>query len=154
MKYQSRRLKNKGAILLLVGNFLVTFVSKVVIIEVLKTIQGNLVTAPVVRIIGMRLPIAGWLADICLGSTNWNAGVSGQYWLAVMYWPLAIYVAVISFESYHVIDTLMIALTIIIIMVHNPFWWFQANIIHFRVDQLTDSTTNLHSLVYLEYNEE
>ena len=67
LKYRPRRLKNKGAILLLIWNLLVMFASKVVIVEVLKIVHGNLAATLVLGVTGLMLPIAGWLADVHFG---------------------------------------------------------------------------------------
>ena len=63
VSYRMRKLKNKGAILVLAWNFLVAGVFNSLIDTVLASYH-DLVTNSVLAIIGVTLPIAGWLDDV------------------------------------------------------------------------------------------
>ena len=61
-----RKLKNKGAIIVLVWSFIVMIVYNYLVNNLLIS-QHDLVSTSVITIIGVTLPIAGWLADVRFG---------------------------------------------------------------------------------------
>ena len=61
-----RKLKNKGVLLVLVWSFMVMCVVNY-LFNVLMSSHHNSVSSSVVAIIGVTVPIAGWLADIRFG---------------------------------------------------------------------------------------
>lgn len=61
--YQIRKLKNKGAIIILVWNFFVVSASEYLIAYVQISVGASTGTIA----LGFTLPFAGWLADVCLG---------------------------------------------------------------------------------------
>ena len=149
LKYQPRRLKNKGAILLLVWNFLAVFATKVVLMELSRIVRAKFAAILVQCVIGLMLPIAGWLADIRFGRYKSICWSIWTMWSSCMLLATS-YVVVNNFESYNhyniiIFQALVIALTILHAF---GFGGFQANIIQFGVDQLTDaSTTEITSFI-------
>ena len=63
VKYQIRKVKNKGAILVLVWSFLVSGLLSYLLNTVLLS-HHDLVINSVLTIIAVMLPVAGWLADV------------------------------------------------------------------------------------------
>ena len=64
--YQIRKVKNKGAILVLVWSFLVSSLANYLLNAVLLS-HHKWVINSVLTIIAVMLPVAGWLADIRFG---------------------------------------------------------------------------------------
>ena len=64
--YHTRILKNKGAIMVLVWNYMVAFTNNYIIWNVLK-VRSYIVHFIVCGIVGILLPIAVWLADVRFG---------------------------------------------------------------------------------------
>ena len=64
--YHPRILKNKGAIMVLVWNYMVAFTNNYIIWNVLK-VRSYIVHFIVCGIVGILLPIAVWLADVRFG---------------------------------------------------------------------------------------
>ena len=63
ISYRMRKLKNKGALLVLVWSFMVMCVAYY-LLNTLRASYYHSLSTSVVTIIGVTLPIAGWLADI------------------------------------------------------------------------------------------
>ncbi len=134
--YQIRRLKNKGAILILVWNHLVFCVNYYL------TLYPNTFrpTCPMYSIIwGLSLPIAGCLADVCLGRYKIIR------WSILMMWIASVLVVTSSVlsqfvESYHHISNYVTAVLLIILCI--AFGAYQANIVLFGIDQLQDASTD------------
>ena len=139
--YKMRKLKNKGAIMMLVWNYLIMsmFPSARKRIDITGgyTLQFSIELVAV----GLTLPIAGWLADVSFGRYKVVRCSMWIMWITYMLATLnALLTNVIVSESYsniskYINDTLMIVVSI-------GLGAFQANIIHFGMDQLQDATTN------------
>ena len=85
--YQMRKLRNKGAILVLVWNFLLANVSHYLVVSVYKPAGTIVVTIGTVTL-GITLPFAGWLADVYLGRykvIRWSIHVDHVGWLHAGY---------------------------------------------------------------------
>ena len=67
ISYQMRKLKNKGAILVLVWSFMVICVSNYLANNLPILYHDIISSYSVTTIIGVTLPIAGWLADVQFG---------------------------------------------------------------------------------------
>ena len=63
--YKPRRVKNKGAIFVLIWNYLIMNEFYLLIQYHTHTSEYKMVIWQVV--FGLTLPVAGWLADICIG---------------------------------------------------------------------------------------
>ena len=130
--YHIRKIKSKGAILVLVWNFLLMslFYCLTVYLHHFKT-----------NLIGwsLTLPIAGWLADVYFGRYK------VIYWSMWVMWVGSILATVSSVvaqsvESYDAInDKVMLVFVALMII---GFGGYQANIIQFGIDQLHDASTN------------
>jgi MFS family permease len=66
ISYRMRKLKTKGAILVLMWSFMVTGVFNYLLNSVLASYH-DLVSTSIMTIIGVTLPVAGWLADVRFG---------------------------------------------------------------------------------------
>ncbi len=135
--YRIRKLKNKGAILLLVWNYLVlsVFYYHTVYPNKFPSI-GRLYSI----VWGLSLPIAGCLADVCLGRYKIIR------WSILIMWIASILVVVSSIlsqfvESYYYAKNNYITSVLFIVMC-IAFGAYQANIVLFGIDQLQDASTD------------
>ena len=139
--YQMRRLKNKGAILILIWSFLAMWVYYYIKSLVLK---GSLYVVEVP--ITLVLPIAGWLADVRFGRFR------VIYWSVWTMWTSALLLTVSLIvtqlvESYR--NSQQCIQVALLTFLGIGYAGFQANIIQFGVDQLIDaSTTEIISFVH------
>ena len=130
--YRIRKIKNKGAILILVWNFLV--------ISVFYYLSIYHPTWHLYSITwGLTLPIAGWLADVYLGRykvIRWSIWIM---WIASV---LLVASSVLSqlVESCYRINNYIT--TVLSIIMSIGFGGYQANIILFGIDQLQDASTD------------
>ena len=131
--YRIRKLKNKGAILILVWNFFV--------ISVFYYLSIFHPTGDRYSITwGLTLPIAGWLADVYLGRykvIRWSIWIM---WIASV---LLVASSILSqlVESYYSINNKYITVMLLLIM-SVGFGGYQANIVLFGIDQLQDASTD------------
>ena len=132
--YQIRKLKNKGAIMILIWNFLVVSVFNY--LKVFVQIPGG---ASIVTItMGFTLPLAGWLADVYLGwykMIRWSMWVM---WIASMLATLSSVVAQLVDSYYYINKTVSFVMFFIMA---TGFGGYQANIVQFGLDQLQDAST-------------
>ena len=136
-RYQPRVLKNKGAILILIWGFFLMSVYYYIDYQSLKYEKDCSECFYIVQIsISLILPFAGWLADVHFGRyrviywSTWAIWISG-----VLITANFVAAAIVKTYNYHyaLVATLAIAGT--------GFGGFQANIVQFGVDQLTDAST-------------
>ena len=131
--YRIRKLKNKGAMLILVWNFLV--------ISVFYYLSGYRPFWYLYSITwGLTLPIAGWLADVYLRRykvIRWSIWIM---WIASV---LLVASSILSqlVESYYSIHNKHITVVLLLVM-SIGFGGYQANIILFGIDQLQDASTD------------
>ena len=134
--YRIRKLKNKGAILILIWNVLVISVFYYLSIY-------NRMFHPTWHMYsitwGLTLPIAGWLADVCLGRykvIRWSIWIM---WIASV---LIVASSVLSqlVESYYNINNYIGVVLLLIMSI--AFGGYQANIVLFGIDQLQDASTD------------
>ena len=145
--YHPRILKNKGAIMVIVWNFMVAFTNNYIIWNVFK-VQSDMVHFIVCGIVGILLPIAGWLADVQFGRYKvicwsvWTIWISSMV-LAMSYVMVDIIPLHIDYSHTH--QKIVIVL---VTLIKTGVGGFQANIIQFGVDQLPDaSTTEITSFI-------
>ena len=139
--YRMRRLKNKGVIMILIWNFLITtmFFAN----DSRSVTTGNYRLQFILQLIagGLTLPIAGWLADVYFGRYKVIRFSMWLMWIAYMLVTVnAVVTKLIVSESYSNISTYMN--NILLIVVTMGFGTFIANIINFGLDQLHDASTN------------
>ena len=137
-RYDLRKVKNKGAILVLVWNFLVTsmfyYVSRLTPESYSYCkICFQLILIPV----GIFLTVAGLLADIRFGRYN------VINWSSLIMWISAVFL-VLSLILLQVLDLNYIQIFVLIFLSTLGLGssGFQANIIQFGIDQLTVASTD------------
>ena len=137
-KYDARRVKNKGALLVLVMNFLITSVFYYISrlspdsFDYCSTCF-KLIVIP----LGIFITVAGWLADIRFGRYK------VIYWSSLIMWTSAV-LLVLSTIVGHVLEIKYIQILVLIFLgtLGIGYSGFQANVIQFGIDQLTDASTN------------
>ena len=131
--YQMRKLKNKGAIVVLVWNFFVVSVFNYFMAFV---VPYGLETTAVA--LGLTLPFAGWLADIHFGRykvIRWSMWIM---WTASILNTINSVIAQFLTENHRIYTCISLTMTSIMAI---GFGGYQANIIQFGLDQLQDSST-------------
>ena len=134
--YKLRKLKNKGAILVLVCNLLVTSVFYYISLkssnpEQYCTLCFKLIEFP----IGLVLPFAGWLADVYFKRYKVLVFSIVTMWIsAVLLMAIFVVETIVPFTNY-VQVVLLASLGI-------GYGCLQANVIQFGIDQLTDASTD------------
>ena len=131
--YRVRKLKNKGAIIVLVWNFLIASVFNHLTAFVVP--YGLQIT---IVVFGLTLPFAGWLADIRFGRykvIRWSMWIM---WVASILNTInSIVVQFIpGYQGIHKGTSI----TLIFILAIG-FGGYQANVIQFGLDQLQDAST-------------
>ena len=146
ISYQPRRLKNKGAILILMWMFLVMFACRFLTGTVFKIVRDDLFTTVIIAIITLMLPIAGWLADVRFGRYKVICWSIWTMWIGCLLLAAShVVVNLIGFYDHHIYRNFVIAWTAVSAL---GFGGFQANLIQFGIDQLTDaSTTEITSYI-------
>lgn len=140
VSYQPRRVKNKGVILVLVWNFLVYNTGLYMIKNILNRHKySNLVISLILVCVGITLPVAGWLADVRFGRYKVICWSIWTMWLTSMLLATT-NVVMMLVGSY---DENPLHMLTLLFTVLNVIGWggFQANVIQFGVDQLTDAST-------------
>ena len=135
-KYKLRKIMNKGAILVLVFNFLITSVFyytsyKSLTPEPYCIMCFKFIEAP----IGLALPFAGWLADVYFSRYRVLLfGIVTMWISALLLTTIFVIERLVPFTSYIQI-TLLASLGF-------GYGCFQANVVQFGIDQLTDASTD------------
>ena len=139
--YRIRKLKNKGALLILVWNCLVmsAFLYLTTYPNIFHPTANNVYSI----IWGLTLPIAGWLADVYLKRYKVIR------WSILIMWIASVLVAASSVLSqlpvvehyYH--NTTKKGITMLLLIVMSlAFGGYQANVVLFGIDQLQDASTD------------
>ena len=141
--YRMRRLRNGGAIMLLVWNYLLTSVYffNVTLRDSTSEDSQNYGLFFTLQLVagGLTLPIAGWLADVYIGRYK---VIRFSMWIMWIFYALVSANAVVEHlvEGYettsYVINNVLMTVVIIALAA------FQANIIQFGIDQLHDASTD------------
>ena len=145
-RYQMRRLKNKGAILIVFWNFLVWSVynsntnSAIGLKNVIGVYSNLSVVFYVVQAIAgaVLMPLAGWLADVHFGRykvIRWSLWIM---WLNSLLVTLS-FVLAQTVESYNGVHTKLSV--VFVASMGVGFCGFQANVVQFGIDQLLDAST-------------
>ena len=141
--YRMRKLKTKGAILILLWSFMVMGVFNYLRNSLLAPYHESVGTS-VITIIGVTLPIAGWLADVQFGRYRVMRCSIWTMWISSVLLT-TVYVVFSFIECSLTLKILTILLAIILAF---GIGGFQAIIIQFGIDQLNDaSTTEITSFV-------
>ena len=129
--YQRRKLKNKGAIVVIIWNYLVTSLA-----FYLATRTSDY--KPYYIVCSFILPFAGWLADVYLGRykvIRWSMWIM---WIASVLATVSSVVAQMVNSYQHLHTSISLALLIIASVGLGGYW---ANVIQFGLDQLQDAST-------------
>ena len=142
-RYTPRCVKNKGAILVLVCNYLITSLLHILLYTVDRGNQYESIAC--LLPFGLTLPIAGWLADTRIGRYRVIHYSIWIMWIATVL-ATASSVMVQFVDGYSNINAKL--LTVLLSLTAIGFGGYQANIIQFGLDQLYDaSTTEIKSFI-------
>ena len=130
--YRWRKLTSKGAILIVIWNFLLASVPYHVIAYVPRGWKVNLVAWLFI------MPFAGWLADVRLGRYKVIRWSIWLIWIAAMLATINSAVAS-ALENDHKIIKIITTATGLVMAI--GFGGYQANVIQFGLDQLQDAST-------------
>ena len=136
--FQMRRLKNKGAVLILVWSYLCTSV----LFFYLKSngdYRGVKFLVPAAAL-GLTLSIAGWIADVQFGRYKVISLSMWLMWAALMMATVSTVLATVVPRYTSNIHGYVNGVLWTIVAI--GFGGFQANIIQFGIDQLYDASTN------------
>ena len=143
ISYRMRKLKTKGAILVLIWSFMVMGVFYYLLNSLLVSYHDSVITS-VSTTIGVTLPIAGWQADVRFGRYR---VMCCSIWIM---WISSVLVTVVHVVFSFIECSVMLKILTILLAVILAFGigGFQAIVIQFGVDQLNDaSTTEITSFV-------
>ena len=139
--YQMRRLKNKGAILVLFWNYLVMSV----FYFLSKYLEYGYSYGIWLLVFGLSLPIAGWLADTYIKRYKVVHYSIWIMWAATVLVTVSSVIAQLDVSYYHINTEVA---KVLFCFMAIGLGGFQANIIQFGVDQLHDaSTTEITSFI-------
>ena len=131
--YKIRKPKNKGAIVALVWNFLIASVSNYILASIVP--KGWELTT---LALGLNLPFAGWLADICFG---WYKVIRWSMWIMCTASLLITANSVVEKLTSGHHNTFKLISQILAFVLAIGFGGYQANSIQFGLDQLQDTST-------------
>ena len=134
--FRLRRLKKKGAILVLMWNYLCISIPFYYFNASYRGIEFDIVTI----ILGLTLSIAGWIADVCFGRYRMMYLSMWIMWAALMLATLSSVLPTVMNSYTNSIHSYVNGVLWTIIAI--GFGGFQANIIQFGIDQLHDASTN------------
>ncbi len=135
LTYKIRKLKNRGALLVLVWNFLMMcqFYYLYATVRAIHVTQNYIV-------VGITLPMAGWLADVYLGRYKVIQYSIWITWIGSMLYTINSVVAQLV-SGYSVMSKRWIIERALQAIAAIGFGGYQANIIQFGIDQLHDAST-------------
>ena len=138
--YRIRKLKNKGALLILVWNCLVMSIFQYL---TTYTIMFHPTAYIYSNIWGLTLPIAGWLADVYLKRYK------VMRWSIFIMWIASVLVAASSVlsqlpvvEHYYHNSVKKYVIMLLLIVMSLAFGGYSANDVLFGIDQLQDASTD------------
>ena len=137
-RYQPRRVKNKGIILILIWSFLVSttyFYSSHLASKILY--HNHTVFNVAQIIVGSAIPLAGWLADTRFGRYKVIYFCIRIMWISSLL--LTTGLVIIQYLEIHKFHKILL---IFVIPLGMGFCGFQVNIIQFGVDQLYDASSS------------
>jgi peptide/histidine transporter 3/4 len=139
--YRIRKLKNKGALLILVWNCLV--MSAYQYLTTYPVMFHPTTNNPYSIIWGLTLPIAGWLADVYLKRykvIRWSILIM---WIAsVLVVASSVLSQLPAVEHYYHSSTKKGITMMLLIVMSLGFGGYQANVVLFGIDQLQDASTD------------
>ena len=140
--YRLRRLRNRGAILLLVWNYLI--ITMFFVNQKGSITKGNYTLPVTLELIaqGLTLSVAGWIADVYFGRYKVIRFSMWIMWIAYMLMTASTVVTELNwFEAYN--DKVNGYINeIFIVIAAIGMGAFQANIVQFGIDQLHDASSD------------
>ena len=138
-RYHLRRVKNKGAILVIVWSFLVS-ATYTYIGDLGSYTFNNTVFVIIQAIVGFTLPVAGWIADVRFGRyIIINLSLWTMWFSSLL---LTVGKVILQLLDLHNNTYGQKTLAVLLVPLGIGFGGFQANIIQFGVDQLYDSSSD------------
>ena len=137
-RYQPRRVKNRGAILVLIWSFLASamyFYTSHLTSRILYL--SSTVLNAVQIFMGLAIPLAGWLADVRFGRYKVICFCIRIMWISSLL--LTTGLVIVQYWEIHKFRTILL---IFLIPLGMGFCGFQVNIIQFGVDQLYDASSS------------
>ena len=130
-----RRLKNNGAILVAIWSYLVTGVYYYM--RYVGSRNYSTVTFSVTQaVVGLMLPLLGWLADVHFGRYKIISCSLWLLWISCMLYTAALVISEVTYLKFeHDISAVLLVVTSI------GYCGFQANIVQFGTDQLIDASS-------------
>ena len=135
-RYRLRRVKNKGAILVLIWSYLVSSMYFYISYNASR-IYSYSVFGMIQITVGLTIPLAGWLADIRFGRYKVIRFSLWTMWISSLLLTASL-VIIQSLDSYSLSKVLHVFLAPLAL----GYGGFQANIIQFGVDQLCDASSS------------
>ena len=147
ISYKIRKLKNKGALMVLTWTFLMASVYYSLIVLALPLIKDNnnylrVVSSTISVVVSLMVPVSGWLADVYFGRYKVIK------WSILIMWIVSILLVASSILTQQLhYDEKPFTLALLIPL-GIGYGGFQANVIQLGIDQLTDaSTTEITSFI-------
>ena len=139
ISYRMRKLKTKGAILVLIWSFMVVGVIHYLLNSLLVSYSDSVITS-VMTIIAVTLPVAGWLADVRFGRYRVICCSIWTMWISsLLLTTVYVVFSLIEFNHSGLIRKTLIILVVVLLVF--GIGGFQAIVIQFGVDQLNDAST-------------
>ena len=133
--YQIRKLKNKGALIVLIWNYLVITLFYYLATHVHEYDHN---VGPYFIVCCFTLPFAGWLADVYFGRyrvIHWSIWIM---WTASVLATVSSIIAQIIQDYQHIHSFVLLVLLVIASIGLGGYW---SNLIQFGLDQLQDAST-------------
>ena len=134
--YKPRRIKNKGAILILVWNYMIMSVYGMFYQYLIR--QDRILLRVWVVAFGLAPPIAGWLADARVGRYKVVRCSIWIMWIAAVLTTVSSVISQLV-DAYFRIDTKM--QVVLLVFTAIGLGGYQANIVQLGLDQLQDAST-------------
>ena len=141
-RYRLRRVKNRGAILILIWSYCISSLYFYLSYTALR-VYSYLVFAMLQISVGLTIPLAGWLADIRFGRYKVIRFSMCTMWIS----SLLLTTSLIILQNLD-LHNLSKVLHLFLVPLALGYGGFQANVIQFGVDQLCDaSSTEIKTFV-------
>ena len=134
--YRMRKVKNKGAVLVITWSYLV--ISIYFYVRYTASREYNSLLYHILQAIaGFTLPLAGWLADVRFGRYKVLSCSLWTMWISALLLTVKLLLTELNIQIKHewIISTAI--LTVLVI----GFGGFQSNVIQFGIDQLIDASS-------------
>ena len=134
-RYRFRRVKNRGAILILIWSYCISSLHFYISYNALR-VYSYLVFAMLQISVGLTIPLAGWLADIRFGRYKVICFSICTMWISSL---LLTSLTILQRLDLH---NLSKVLHLFLVPLALGYGGFQANVVQFGVDQLCDASSS------------